>query len=182
MKYWFPIVAFFLAALPVGASSSQHYENLRNPTEYIFSASSAKILEILRKVHGSESWGPLAGAFFEEENVYKMNVFNFYTTRYWTGRQETDEEAHPSEAGRIGTIQADFEVHLVFKSASQTLVSVTVKNFEQQVGRRYRIFPHFHKGPVFEDVKSDTYFEYLFLLRLGELLGEKNMPPIKGKP
>jgi len=28
-------------------------------------------------------------------------------------------------------------------------------------------------------VKSDTYFEYVFLKKLGELLGEPNMPGIK---
>lgn len=174
-------ISAFHAAL---AENHQHYENLHNPTNYLFNVSKEKVIEIFRDSRRrlAPPPEPLHGSFCEDTGFFEFDLMNFYTTRYWTGRQETDEEVDPPEAGRIGTIQADFEVHVVSTSENQTLVSVAAKNFKQQVGRRYKIFPHFHKGPVFKDVKSDTYFEYVFLLRLGELLGEKDMPPLKGKP
>ena len=179
-----PFIVFGVILLGISPpdllANDQRYENLHNPVEYVFNNSEAKITEALHHMHGPDESGRFYGAYVD--GVYGFGFHNFYTTRYWSGRQEKDEEVVPSEAGRIGTIQADFEVRVVSKTANQTLVSVIGTQFEQQVGRRYRLFPHFHKGPVYENVKSDTYFEYLFLLKLGELLGEKNMLPIKGKP
>jgi hypothetical protein len=164
---------------PGFAAENQRYKNLGNPTEYVFSKPLGEVLSVLRKVHGPESWGPLAGSYYEDQGVYGFGLFDFYTKRYWGGREEKREEVDPPESGRVGTIQNHFIAHLVPKGDNQTLVRVAVESFEQQVGRRYKIFPHFQKVPVFVDVKSDTYFEYLFLRKLGELLGEKDMPPIK---
>jgi len=182
MKYSSLLITVLLVTCHAGAASHQRYANLTNPTQYLFSVPKAKIVEMLREIHGPKSWGPLSGAYFEDKAIYGMDVYDFYTKRYWTGREEKREDVDPPEAGRIGTIQADFEVHLLSKDDNQTLVSVSVKSFTQQVGRRYKIFPHFTKAPVDIDVKSDTYFEYLFLIKLGELLGEKDMPPIKDDP
>jgi hypothetical protein len=50
--------------------------------------------------------------------------------------------------------------------------------FTQEVGRHYTLFPDFHKTGTRVDVKSDTYFEYSFLRRIGKLVGEKDMPPL----
>lgn len=162
----------------------QRYENLKNPTEYLFNSTEATVMETLRdsKRLIAPPPEPLHGAFWSKGDVvYSFGVYDHYTKRYWTGKVEKEDEVDPPEAGRIGTIQARFEVRVMAKAANQTLVSIASKNFEQIVARRYSVFPHFHKGPVFVDVKSDTYFEYLFLLKLGELLGETNMPPIKGR-
>lgn len=175
-------IALFLLLFQCSALGAdvRRYINLNNPTEYLFSFSNEKILQIMREVHGPKSWGPLAGSYYEERGVYEFGVFNFYTQRYWSGRLERSEDINPPEAGRIGTIQNNFIAHIIPKGENRTLISITVESFEQQVSRRYRVFPHFQKVPVFVDVKSDTYFEYLFLLKLGEMLGEKNMPLIKG--
>jgi hypothetical protein len=193
MKYYFLIVVILISDCPAIAGSHQRYENLGNPTEYNFNSSKAKIIRALRDSRRvlAPPPEPLHGSFVEEGEIgkklggkdvfYGFCINSLYTTRYWTGRQERNDEVSPPEAGRIGTIQANFYVHLISKDATHTLGSVTVDSFEQQVGRAYRIYPHFHKGPVYQNVKSDTYFEYLFLRRLGELLGEKNMPPLKGK-
>jgi hypothetical protein len=166
----------------VAGCASGPLESLSNPTEYVFSSSSDKVRAVLRPVGGPESWGPMAGSYAEEKGSYHFGFFDLYTQRYWKGRIEKKEDVDPSEAGRIGTIQGDFTAQITAIDADHTRVSIHVDNFEQQVGRRYRITPHFHKGPVFEVVKSDTYFEYLFLSKLGGLLGEKNMPPLKGLP
>jgi hypothetical protein len=165
-----------------GLASERSYQNLGNPTAYVFSASREKVLGILRAVRGPNSWGPLAGSYYEEEGVYGFGLFDIYTERYWNGRIERREDIDPPEAGRIGTIQVHFRAQLISKGPDQTLVSVTVDSFEQQVDRHYRIFPHFQKVPKFVKVKSDTYYEYFFLRKLGDLLGEKGMAPINGKP
>jgi hypothetical protein len=162
------------------AANPQRYQNLGNPTQFVFSAPYAEVLAVLRKERGPRSWGPLAGSYYEDERAYGFGVFDYYTKRYWAGRQEKRAEVDPPEAGRIGTIQNHFLAHVIAKGDTHTLVSVTVESFEQQVGRRYKIFPHFKKVGVFVDVKSDTYFEYLFLFKLGQLLGEEDMPPLKG--
>jgi hypothetical protein len=160
------------------AAAPQRFENLENPTEYVFAVPLDRIVKLLETRHGPNSWGPLGAGF--NRGTYQMGVYDYYTKRYWTGKQERKEDVNPPEAGQIGTISATFEVQLAAKDDQHTAVSVSVKTFEQQVGRRYRMFPHFQKGPVLTKVKSDTYFEYLFLTMLGELLGEKNMPPLKG--
>jgi hypothetical protein len=156
----------------------QRYENLGNPAEYLFNATPEQIRSALER-RPKHYFSPLDGGFLNNEE-YSLGVYEYYTRRYWTGYQETDEDVDPPEAGKIGQITATFVVHFVPKSENQTLVSVAVSEFTQQVGRRYVLRPHFHKTHKSVTVKSDTYFEYLFLLKLGELLGEKNMPPIKG--
>ena len=170
-----PLLAGMLIA---GERRQQDYGN---PTEYIFAVPLVEVEGVLRKVRGPNSWGPLAGSYYEESGTYGFGTSDYYTKRYWMGRQEKPEDVSPPEAGRIGTIQCHFTVRLMPKSEKQTLVIVTVDSFEQQVGRRYRIIPHFRKEPIFAKVRTDTYYEYLFLTKLGELLGEKNMPPIKGE-
>lgn len=163
------------------AAEYRRFQALGNPTEYLFSKPRSEVLAILRSVKGPGNWGPLAGAYIPDEDLFSFGVSDFYSKRYWVGPQEQREDVDPPEAGRIGTIQNRFEARLISRD-DRTLVVVKVVYFEQQTGRRYKIFPHFHKGPVFADVKSDTYFEYLFLFKLGELLGEKGMPPLKGSP
>lgn len=161
-------------------ANQQRFENLHNPTEYIFAASKAKVLETLRdaKRQLTPPPAPLEGSFragASSEAVYHFGFMGVYTRRYWTGRREKKEEVVPPEMGRIGTITGDFDVYVISKDKEHTLVKVTVVRFRQQVGRLF-----FLDKPMRDDVKSDTYYEYLFLLRLGELLGEKNMPQIKG--
>lgn len=176
------LIVVFVVWLPKAWGSDRFYQDLGNPTEYTFSASVAEIVEVLRDIQGAGSWGPMAGAYYEDEGTYGFGVYDFYTIRYWTGHRETDEEVDPPEAGRIGTIDCHFTAHFIPQGEMETLVRISVDSFEQQTGRRYRIFPHFQKVPVMKEVKSDTYFEYLFLSKLGELLGEENMPVIRGSP
>lgn len=159
--------------------SGQRYRNLGNPTSYEYTASEERIVELLMKIQGPESWGPLAGSYDKDKKVYGFGVSDYYTKRYWVGRTESESEIDPPEAGRIGTIQNHFLAH-VEAIGKKTLVRIEVEYFEQQVGRKFRIFPHVQKVPVFVEVNSDTYFEYLFLFQLGQRLGETNMPVIKG--
>ncbi|MEO6004464.1 MAG: hypothetical protein ABIZ04_20585 [Opitutus sp.] len=161
----------------------QRYNNLHNPTEYVYDTPLARVMDVLRdpKRVLAPPPEPLHGVMVKRGTVvYSFGLSNHYTKRYWAGKEERSEEVDPPEAGRIGTIDADFDVRVSSKDDSTTVVSVSVEDFSQQVGRRYKIFPHFHKSHVSVNVKSDTYYEYLFLLRLGELLGEKNMPAING--
>jgi hypothetical protein len=174
------MLALFTLWTAVLAANDRVYRNYSNPTEYVFSVPIEEVVTLLRGIHGPRSWGPLAGSYFEDKGTYGFGVFDYYTTRYWVGRQERHDEIEPPEAGRIGTIQCDFTARITARDESHTLIRVTPDTFEQQVGRRFRIFPHFQKAPVLEKVKSDTYFEYLFLTKLGALLGEKDMPPIRG--
>jgi hypothetical protein len=181
MRHLLPIL--FLIGVTGCSANSQRYENLHNPTEYLFSASKERVMEILRDRDRrlTPPPEPLHGAFDTSGDAYYHFSFDeVYTNRYWTARRETKHEVEPPEAGRIGIIDGDFNVRMIPKGEDQTLVTVTVVHFRQQVGRHYAIFPHFHKTGTRADVKSDTYYEYLFLLKLGELLGEKNMPPLKG--
>jgi hypothetical protein len=180
MKYFLLIGSFIWALGLCSCSDGRRYENLHNPTAYTFTAPRSKIIAILQERHGPESWGPMGAGF--DGAWYGLGIYSYYTRRYWTGRQEERREVDPPEAGCIGTITATFGVQITAKSEDRTLVAVTVETFKQQVGRRYTMFPHFHKRPVYAEVKSDTYFEYLFLHQLGELLGEKNMPAIHGSP
>jgi hypothetical protein len=173
--------ALFSVFLGELVADDRRYQNYGNPTEYTFSAPIADVLAILQKAGGRNGWWPLGGAYYDDEGKFGFGVYDYYTDRYWSGRREKSEEVNPPEAGRIGTIQCHFSVHATPKGELKTLVSVTADMFEQQVGRRYRMFPHFQKGPVFIKVNSDTYFEYLFLTKLGGLLGEKDMPAIKGE-
>jgi hypothetical protein len=174
------MLALFTVFVADLTANDRVYKNYSNPTEYVFSVPVEKVVTLLRGIHGPRSWGPLAGSYFEEKGIYGFGVFDYYTTRYWVGRQERHEEIDPPEAGRVGTIQCDFTARITAKGESHTVVTVIPESFEQQVGRRFKIFPHFQKVPIFEKVKSDTYFEYLFLTKLGALLGEKDMPPIRG--
>src|SRR5690242_759745 len=84
-----------------------------NPTTYTFSATKDSVIAVLRKIHGPRTWGPMAGAYLDDEGVYALNVGDYYTKRYWSGRQESATEVDPPEAGRIGTISAEFEVRLM---------------------------------------------------------------------
>jgi hypothetical protein len=159
------------------------YQNLGNPTQYTFHAPKVRVLELFKnsKRRLAPPPEPLHGAYIEREDyVFSFGTFDQYTSRYWTGKREKDEDISPPEAGRIGTIEADFNVKVASISPNETLVTVVVESFQQQVGRRYQLFPHMQKVGRMVSVKSDTYYEYLFLLRLGELLGETGMPPIKG--
>ena len=108
----------------------------------------------------------------------EISVGPVYAVNYWTGKQETEKEAYPPEAGKIGEIEATFIVK-ISPQGTQTLVTIELERFVQQVGRHYTLANHFHKTATLENVKSDTYFEYVFLKKLGELLGEPNMPEIK---
>lgn len=175
------ILGVIFGALWAQGRYHQRYENLQNPTEFLFHASQAQILAILQneKAPLAPPPEPLRGAFMPE-GTYMFSVYDHYTRRYWSGRQEERGEVDPPEAGRNGTVMANFEVHLAKHGDSLTMVSVKVRNFRQQIGRRYHFFPHLHKGPVIVPVSSDTYFEYAFLRRLGDLLGEKEMPSLKG--
>jgi hypothetical protein len=181
----FTCVLIFAATSLVAASNagSRRFTDLANPTEYTFHTESAKVIDIL-KVCGKRAAPlpePLSGGFRERDGfLYKFGLFDQYTNRYWAGKRERDEDISPPEAGRIGTIEADFKVKVSSKGLNETLVTVVVASFQQQVGRRYQLFPHMQKVGRMVSVKSDTYYEYLFLLRLGELLGETGMPPIKG--
>ena len=183
-KYVLSSAVYFILSALSFARTGQRYENLHNSTEFLFSSSESDVIRVLkdpdRKLAPPPE--PLHGSYRPTADyVYGFGFMNWYTRRYWTGRREKDEDVDPPEAGRIGTIDGDFEVQVIPVKGDHTLVRVVVKTFQQQIGRRYAIFPHFHKTHVSVDVKSDTYFEYLFLLRLGELLGEKGMPPIKGR-
>jgi hypothetical protein len=169
-------------ATPCWATPHRRFEPLGNPTEYLYSRSVEDVVTQLREIQGPNSWGPLSGVFVEKDQVYRLGVFDHYSSRYWTGPKERSEDVDPPEAGRIGTVQARFVAQVVPSGKQHAMVTVRVETFEQQVGRRFKVFPHFRKVPVFRPITSDSYFEYLFLSKLGELLGEKDMPMIIGSP
>jgi hypothetical protein len=177
------IALLLLTYQPTASAGNRQYRNLGNPVEYCFHFSQSKVIEVLKDPQRqlTPPPEPLHGSFRERNGyVFSFGTFDQYTKRYWNGKREREDEISPPEAGRIGTIEADFTVRVASRALNETVVSVDVKSFQQQVGRRYQLFPHMQKVGRMVSVKSDTYYEYLFLLRLGELLGETGMPPIKG--
>lgn len=163
--------------LRAASQGSMRYQNLENPTRYIYRADAKRVEEVLGSLRHA-TVGRLY-VFRTEPEGYRLSAGPYYSPRYWRGRQEQEGEVSPSSAGKIGEIDAWFFIRLT-PQGEQTLVSIEVDKFEQQIGRTYAIFPHFRKVPRLVKVKSDTYFEYYFLRKLGEMLGEKDMPPLKG--
>ena len=158
------------------------YENLANPTEYLFSFPADRVKEALRLwKKGPGRTGILGGGFVSGDKFAISTPQGYYTERYWTGPRE-NVGINPSEpeTGWIGTIEAVFDV-LIIPEGEKCRVKVVPYNFQQHVGRTYTLVPHFHKTGKYKRVKSDTYFEYLFLTELGVILGEKNMPALKGR-
>jgi hypothetical protein len=176
VRYIYVLWVFVLWTSCGLAASGQVYRNLGLPTSYVFSKPKEEVIAVLKSIQGPSTWGPMAGAFFNDRDVYGFGVFDFYTDRYWRGRREKANEVSPPEAGRIGTIQANFVAHIESRGRDKTYVRVEVEEFEQQIARRYRLLSHFAKVPVFAKVRSDSYFEYLFLFTLGKRLGEFEMP------
>ena len=174
---------FGMSGCQIIGSPHQTYKNLNNPTNYVFDADQIKVNAVVEKLTSGDD--KLDGIFLIPHvmRLYKASdcqirivVYPCYSSSYWVGPEETDVEW--PEAGRIGQIEADFVVNVMPKG-QQTLVAVEVKDFVQETGRTYGIFPHFHKTGIRKNVKSDTYFEYVFLRKLGEQLGETNMPALK---
>lgn len=178
------LICAVFVALSVGVSGyglaflHTRYENLGNPTVYVFSVPVGRIKEAL-KVYEKMDTAPLRASFYSENEFGFSIPVEYYTKRYWTGPREKDGDVDPPEAGKIGTLQAGFNVR-IFPEGDKCRLKVEVRRFELQVGRHYVIYPHFHKTGKDMKVKSDTYFEYLFLAKVGELVGEKGMPPLKG--
>jgi hypothetical protein len=176
-------IIFGISGCQILGGSHQVYINLGNPTQYLFNADQVKVNTAIAKL--TTGSGAINGTFLIPhvmrlyktfDNQIRIVVYPCYSSSYWSGPQETDVEW--PEAGRIGQIEADFIVTIV-PQGQQTLVTVEVKEFVQQIGRKYALFPDFHKTGIRENVKSDTYFEYTYLRRLGEELGETNMPVLK---
>lgn len=153
------------------------YRNLNNPTSYSFHSEEGRVLKVIKGMDGYR--------LTSEANVYALQewgigimILPHYSSDYWNGVHEEDVE-YP-EAGKIGQIQGKYEIK-VTKNGDQTLVTVDAAKLFQQTGRKNVIFPDFKTVGVFKKVPSDTYYEYLFLHKLGELLGETGMPEIKSE-
>jgi hypothetical protein len=161
------------------AQSSVRYENLGNPTDYVFHASVDKIKSATTLLTSSHIIPNLNFGTNMDGDLVFGPIPSYYTKRYWTGpRQNGGIESEP-EDGWIGVLSAGFEVKMI-PAGEKCRVQVVPSYFRLQVGHSHTIFPHFMKIPKFKTVKSDTFFEYLFLQKLGELVGEKDMPPLKG--
>lgn len=162
-----------------GTLTSAHltYKNLENRTSYVYNTERMVVLEAINKLDGE----------FLTESIYlyvladgKIGIVMrpHYSNNYWNGVREEDVE-YP-EAGKIGQIQGEFEIKIT-ESGGRTAVEVSVVKLVQEIGRENVIFPDFKTVGVYKKVPSDTYCEYLFLHKLGELLGEKNMPEVKSR-
>ena len=74
---------------------------------------------------------------------------------------------------------AEFHLHLVERGPKETQVDVWTHKPEVNLGK---VFHFGTRGPGFAEIyvaiEPTTIEEYEILLRMGQLLGEKNMPPI----
>jgi len=185
MKFMKKIIFIILISTSLlGANPHQKYKNLGNPTEYIFDFPVQRIEAALDEITPSRIGDIVIYKLSQNSIMRGFTIDTGYYPRYWDGPIERDEDVKPSEAGKIGEIDGTFDFKIE-SIGDKTRIKVEVAQLQQQVGRTYRIFPHFRKTGVYVRIKSDTYFEYLFLSKFGSLLGQKGMPPLNdgtGKP
>src|ERR1039458_2903779 len=67
----------------------RRYENLENPTEYLYRVSADRVREAL-KIFAHDKSGALKGGF-DDDGQFNMDVDDYYTNRYWTGPREKTE-------------------------------------------------------------------------------------------
>lgn len=82
--------------------------------------------------------------------------------------------------GQALPYRAAFHIHLVPVTESRTRVEIRAVRPQVLVGRKPQL--NVHAGPILADiwvhVEPTTVEEYRVLLRIGEALGARNMPPV----
>ncbi|EKD29154.1 MAG: hypothetical protein ACD_79C00038G0004, partial [uncultured bacterium] len=81
----------------------------------------------------------------------------------------------------IACVNAIFKITLTELAPNKTNVKVTPLPGWYKITvdvKEHGTFFNASPQSVSKEIPTSTFFEYTFLLKLGELLGEKNMPPI----
>ena len=146
---------------------------LKNPISYSFSFEKDKINEVLRGMVDKDynaDWMIIA----EKENFQIMichNKSNFHKVKGTPSNQQNTS---------FGEISGFLNIILI-PEGEKTLVKFNTNKYSINVGRKLDWIPH-GGSPVEKEVPTSTFIEYSFLLKLGELLGEKGMPAINTDP
>lgn len=151
------------------------HKNLNNPTSYVYSKHIQEVRKavddmLFRQLDDSgkvTSWA---------DGSLHVFVQDLYSKDYWTC--EPDAGTDFPASGKIGQVTGHFGI-TIEPLGEKTRVRVDVEELRQQIGRRTVIFPDYKTIPVEKSVPSDTYYEYLFLHKLGEKLGETDMPGLR---
>lgn len=169
--------SYQLVPYSLTVNAHQKYEDLKNPVEYVFDFPIGQVEHTLDKMNGLEMGISHFSTRSGEYGYFWGLVVEGYCSRYWDGPIDENDDS----SGRIGEILGFYDIE-VSDISGKTRVAVKVYELKQQIGRRWYFFPCPKKIGIWSKIKSDTYFEYLFLLNLGERLGQKGMPPLRGQP
>jgi len=133
MRAIISLVLFVASGCSIASAGAQRYKNLGNPTGYLFSAAASRVHEMIDHMEQKS----IDGLEFVYRNTVtggtEISVGPVYAVNYWTGKQETEKEAYPPEAGKIGEIEATFIVK-ISPQGTQTLVTIELERFVQQWG------------------------------------------------
>lgn len=163
--------------------------NLGNPVEWTFHADEARINSVLysmadfRGSSPSEVYreGTWAVELPEHEKYYLLSAY-----RHMSPYHTIDDPPHNLTGDVVGRVNAAFRIVVQSKGDGLTLVSLVpvyyymITSFEERWFSF--LFPHGKNVMYTEPVPTSTYYEYAFLLKLGELVKEKGMPTIKDNP
>lgn len=166
------IFILLATVLLTSCSSHQKYTNLGNPTSYTFHRDYKAVTSKIDYLKGINIDDYLS--IGNRDGKYYIYIAEHSSTYYWDG---PDEIGDPPESGTLGQITGFFDI-VIQDKGTETNVEVKKRELKQIVGRHYS-FPEMNKVPTWKNIKSNSFFEYLFLHRLGQELGEDGMPPLK---
>lgn len=140
--------------------------SLNNPTEYTFDASMEDIEKALAQLASERDRFEHAGVVknYRREG-YGLVIRKHRSEYYWAPNDGT------------GDLQGSSDIETV-ASGDRVIVKIVPGGLEQHTGEGYAISPHPAKVMKWKEVETSTFWEYRLLLEIGNLVGQKGMPPI----
>ena len=185
-----PYILFIIFILMVGCGGPK-IETLKvnNPNKHEFDFGHAEVIGKLRELVGKKFISPFS--IIEE---VAMDYSSSYASSRKTGNLLLIVNSHnssyhiltkassPATWDDMGYFQGSYIIK-VGEGNDKCVVEVLEKELTVVSGSEQKLDAHgiSKERRVWSKVPTAKYYEYLFLLELGKLLGEKGMPPIKTK-
>ena len=152
---------------------------LNNPVEYVFDFSKKDIENSIKSMFNQKFDGRTWGIYNDRDDGLCLSTKIGVKSKFHIPLFEILKKDLMKDPD-LGGVLAIFHITLTEISPNKTKVKVT------PIPGWYKMFVDSKSGMPFsrdshsvsKPLPTSTFFEYTFLLKLGELLGEKNMPPI----
>ena len=154
----------------------------KNPVEYVFNTSMDSIYNIIKQLYIPKMWlydatrGNMVSYEIRELFIQPKNNSDFFLMPMdYICKSKIYQRMNADSLEYM----ASFYIHLETISEKKTKVSIRTIEPKVKIGKAlFRSLPHFVRYDRTLPVEPSTIEEYEILLKIGNLVGEKDMPPL----